>query len=496
VSLAVALERELPSRLPAGRRTVVFVVGTCWATGHRLTGLEVLVDGVAQPTSAFGAPRPDLTEAPPERRRGGFWATVVVTAPPAGAGARAIALTLRAHCDDGSELSARLGTIAVAEPVHGTATPAGPEPAAARIGPDTIAVCMATYEPDPTLLGVQIRSLQDQTDQDWICLISDDCSSAQRRAEITALVAGDSRFRVESSPQRLGFYRNFERALGMVPPQAGLVALCDQDDRWHPDKLATLRAALGEAVLVYSDQRLVDAEGRVLRGTLWRGRTNNFSSLTSMLVANTITGASMLMRARLLELALPFPDTPGFQFHDAWLAVIALSCGDIAYVDRPLYDYVQHPGAVFGDVTHGATRAPSTRLWAWARAVRDAATATSWRAAYFHGYLGRRAQAQLSLSRGGATLRPDKRRVLERFVALDGSPAGLIWLTLRALRQLTGRTETLGSEWGLAQGLAWKAALTAAARHPRLTVGPLRDASIPPPGHFSQRRLRRWRARL
>src|SRR6185437_11332342 len=199
---------------------------------------------------------------------------------------------------------------------------------------------------------------------------------------ITALIAGDDRFHLYASPRRLGFYRNFERALGMAPAQAGLVALCDQDDRWHPDKLATLRAALGDAVLVYSDQRLVDADGRVLRSTLWRGRSNNFSSLTSMLVANTITGASMLMRRELLNLALPFPDTPGFQFHDAWLAVIALACGDIGYVDRPLYDYVQHPGAVFGDVTHGGARP----------------RATSWRAAYFHGYLGRRAQAQVALS--------------------------------------------------------------------------------------------------
>jgi len=474
--LAVALERELPSRLPAGRSTVVFVVGTCWAPGRRLTGLEIVVDGEAQPASAFGMPRPDLGEAPPERRHGGFWATVVVA--PRG-GAPAVGLTLHARCEDGSELSAELGTIEVAEPVPGTAAPPGPE-AAAVVGADTIAVCLATYEPDPALLKVQIRSLQEQTDQDWICLISDDCSSAERRAGITALIAGDDRFHVDASPQRLGFYRNFERALGMAPAQAGLVALCDQDDRWHQDKLATLRAALGDAVLVYSDQRLVDADGRVLRSTLWRGRSNNFSSLTSMLVANTITGASMLMRRELLKLALPFPDTPGFQFHDAWLAVIALACGDIAYVDRALYDYVQHPGAVFGDVTHGSA----------------GPRATSWRAAYFYGYLGRRAQAQVALSRGGAALHPDKRRALERFVALDTSPAGAIRLALRPLRQLAGHTETLGSEWGLAQGLAWKTATSAAARHPRLTVGPLRDASIPPPGEFSQRRLRRWRARL
>src|SRR6185312_5879535 len=141
VSLAVALERELPSRLPAGRGTVVFVVGTCWAPGRRLTGLEIVVDGEAQPVSAFGMPRPDLGEAPPERRHGGFWATVMVA--PRG-GAPTLGLTLRARCEDGSELSAELGTIEVAEPVPGTAVPPGPEPAAPVGADTTIAVCLAT----------------------------------------------------------------------------------------------------------------------------------------------------------------------------------------------------------------------------------------------------------------------------------------------------------------------------------------------------------------
>ena len=36
------------------------------------------------------------------------------------------------------------------------------------------------------------------------------------------------------SESRLGFYRNFERALSMVPPSADYVTLCDQDDYWHP----------------------------------------------------------------------------------------------------------------------------------------------------------------------------------------------------------------------------------------------------------------------
>ena len=44
-------------------------------------------------------------------------------------------------------------------------------------------------------------------------------------------------------------------ALALVPADARLVALRDQDDRWHPEKLATLRAELGGAKLVYSDKR-------------------------------------------------------------------------------------------------------------------------------------------------------------------------------------------------------------------------------------------------
>jgi hypothetical protein len=129
----------------------------------------------------------------------------------------------------------------------------------------------------------------------------------------------------------------------MAPAGAELLALCDQDDRWHPAKLTTLRSALGDAQLVYSDQRLVDEHGRVLRATLWKGRRNEFDNIASVLIANTITGAATLFRREVADVALPFPDSPGFQFHDHWLAVVALASGDVAYVDRPLYDYVQHP---------------------------------------------------------------------------------------------------------------------------------------------------------
>ena len=478
MTLVASLERPLPAALPTNRATAVFCIGVCFHPEQRIENLEILVDGTPHRATAFAMPRPDQP-----RYDSGFWATVPIPARPTPGAVRLEARATLAN--GGAAETAPLGQIEVvaAEPLPPTtatpAAPAEPEPAG------LIAICMATFEPDHALFETQIDSLREQEDRNWICLISDDCSAPEEFACIEATVGDDPRFAVSRSPDRLGFYRNFERALSMVPAEAELIALCDQDDRWRPDKLSALRGALStnDAVLAYSDQRLVDHDGAVLRETLWRGRRNNYDNLSSMLVANTITGAATLFRRELLDVLLPFPDTPGFQFHDHWLAIAALAAGPIAYVDRPLYDYVQHPGAVFGDVTHGP---PRTAKRVPARA----------RAAYFHGYLAREAQAVTVLARCGERIDAGKRRALQRFIGAETSLASLAWLAARPARALAGRTETLASESELAYGVLWKRAAEAARHHPRLQRGPLADATVPPPQSFTQKRLRRWRASI
>jgi glycosyltransferase involved in cell wall biosynthesis len=493
LSLIVRLERALPATIPVDSATAVCCIGACYHPDARIERLEIVVDGTRHQPAAFGMPRPDIAIADGVGHAGrgyhsGFWATVPISARTAPG---SIAVGVVARLVTGAVLTCPLGEIDVVARAPAPAVAAQP----ARPDRGLIAVCMATFEPDMALFETQVQSLQAQTDDAWICLISDDGSSPAHVAQITGLVGNDPRFALSRSPTRLGFYRNFERALHMVPPGAELIALCDQDDRWHPDKLAVLRRSLGDAVLVYSDLRLVDAAGTVLRETLWRGRANNHHNLASMLVANTITGAAMLFRRELIEAALPFPDTPGFAFHDHWLALTALATGTLAYVDRPLYDYVQHPGAVFGDVTHGS---PTPAVGGLRRRLASVPIpdATHWRAAYFYGYLPRALQAQVLLARSDARLSAPKRRTLRRFVACDRGWGALAWLAARPLRCLLGHTETLGSELELVPGLVWKRLTASLAHHRRRGVGPFADARLPAPDRFSQRRLRRWRARL
>jgi glycosyltransferase involved in cell wall biosynthesis len=358
---------------------------------------------------------------------------------------------LEARLSDGQISRAGLGEIELIATGADSVTPA-----AGGAG-GSIAVCMATHNPDPGLFAVQVASIREQTDEDWLCVISDDCSDRESFARVAAQVEGDPRFRLSRSEQRLGFYRNFERALALAPPEAALLAPCDQDDRWHLEKLAVLRDSIGAARLVYSDQRIVGRDGRVVAETYWTERRNNHTSLASLLLANTVTGAASLLRRELLDRALPFPPAPGFPYHDHWLGLVALSLGGLAYVDRPLYDYVQHSDAALG---HARANTPAAGRWAWLhRLRRGQRPAVGWRSTYFLEYCRLALFATVLLMRCGEEMSGPRRRALERFLRAERSPLAASWMLGRSLRALAGHSETLGAERRLATGVAWRHAL-------------------------------------
>ncbi|MGH2988290.1 MAG: glycosyltransferase [Solirubrobacterales bacterium] len=509
--LRLNLETPLPATVPVDSGTAVVCLGTCFHRRRTIERLEIVVDGEGHRPTAWGMPRPDLFRAlhpslgfaaadsasgdpssreDPEIRcyRSGFWATIPIE-PRAGPGE--IQVRAEVSLNDGGSADAVLGRIAVVEPE--------PSPRydrlADRANLGLIAVCMATFDPEVALLRTQLDSLRAQTDTNWVCLISDDASDPDRFAAIEEAVGDDQRFVISRSERNLGFYRNFERALELVPAEAELVALCDQDDRWYPHKLEVLRRSLGDARLVYSDTRLVDTEGRVLRETMWERRRNNHTNFASMLIANTVPGAASLFRREVLEFALPFPDAPGDLFHDHWLALVAMATGELAYVGRPLYDYVQHSNAVQGRLVE-QREAPPVRAGGWRGRLARAVSAyfAGWRSAYFLGYLPLAVQASVLRIRCSSRLTRRKRRALVRVEASGHSAPSLAWLAIRRLRALFGYNETLGAEGPLAKGILWRHVVALRVRGHETPSGRHHDASLPPPSSFDQKRLRRWRA--
>ena len=330
------------------------------------------------------------------------------------------------------------------------------------------AICMATFEPDMDLFRAQVDSIKAQTDEDWICIVSDDCSEQRRLAEIERALGDDPRFSLSRSPRRLGFYDNFERALAMVPAAVPYVALADQDDRWQPRKLGALRQALGSAELVYSDARIVDRDGRLIQARHLAGGGGPPANLTSLLACNTVTGAASLFRRELLEKALPFPEVPGTPYHDQWLAAVALARGEIRFVDEPLYDYVQHEAAVLGHP--GPPRPTRNNRLPTIAGLRE--RRPSWREAYLSQWCRLRETARVLSKRCEAELTGRKRRSLRLFTMSERSPVVWAWLAARTLRSTLSRSDSRTADRALLAGLIWRATASPSARSSAISPRP------------------------
>ena len=287
----------------------------------------------------------------------------------------------------------------------------------------TVAVCLAVHRPDPELLRRQLASLEAQTYSDWVLVREDDKAG-------------------------IGAYRAFERCLSRAPADAPLVAPCDQDDVWHPDKLAVLVAALERtgALLAYCDLRVVRPDGTVLSETYWTDRDNGFRDMGDLLATNVVTGAASLLRREVLDVALPFPLEVDGSYHDHWLALCALALGDLAYVDRPLLDYVQHGANLVGHAERRAAPGTPRATEPWrARAARDRERHV----------VRPQLMARALLERAGDRIAPRKRRALERAARGDERLVDVAAILARAAREQLRPRRTLDAHRRAARGAVW-----------------------------------------
>lgn len=226
-----------------------------------------------------------------------------------------------------------------------------------------VRVVLCVYRPDVRLLRRQIDSVLRQDYGKLELLVVPDGPWPQAKRILAEF--DDPRIVLVPERSKVGVYLNFARglrhALARSESSGDLFAFCDQDDIWHPKKLARHVDFLhGRPLcsLSHSDARIVDARGDVIHASMFAyERRNRDSRLSRLILVNNVTGMTAVFRRHVARLAATAPPQAGLLFHhDLWTALIAGAIGEIGFIDEPLVDYVQHDANVVGAVAAVSAR--------------------------------------------------------------------------------------------------------------------------------------------
>jgi glycosyltransferase involved in cell wall biosynthesis len=195
-------------------------------------------------------------------------------------------------------------------------------------------VVVATFQGE-CFIQEQLHSILGQLADDDEVVVSDDASTDSTILRVNELA--DTRVRVLANRTRVGYVRNFERAIAASRGQ--VIYFSDQDDIWLPSKVLRCEEAISQRPCIASDATVVDEKLRVLHDSYFRYRRTRGFGMLAMFLRPPIIGATMACRADYLRALLPFPaGVP----HDFWLSVCAARDHALGIIDAPLILYRRH----------------------------------------------------------------------------------------------------------------------------------------------------------
>ena len=208
---------------------------------------------------------------------------------------------------------------------------------------------MCTYN-GGRFLSEQLESIAAQSRLPDELVICDDSSTDESVETIRAfLPRAPFTIRLEINDNNRGSTKNFEKAIGLC--QGEIIALADQDDVWHAQKLSCLANVLehDERIgAVFSDAELIDEDSQLLSVTLWNSflfnsreqrKFDRGQGLKVLLKHSLVTGSTMAFRSEFRGLTLPIPPK---QVHDHWIALLIASVSQLAPIEAPLLRYRRH----------------------------------------------------------------------------------------------------------------------------------------------------------
>lgn len=205
-----------------------------------------------------------------------------------------------------------------------------------------LSIALATYN-GAAYLAQQLESFARQTRLPDELVVTDD-NSTDTTQTVVEDFARRAPFpvRFEVNAERLGYNRNFERAVARCT--GDIVFISDQDDAWFDHKLDTvarLFEARPAAMVVVNDQVIATPAGENTGSTvLCNVRAAGYSD------AVFGPGCCTAIRRPMLELLQPFPgdDVP----YDHWINIIPELLGARILCEEPLQNYRRHASNTTG----------------------------------------------------------------------------------------------------------------------------------------------------
>lgn len=217
----------------------------------------------------------------------------------------------------------------------------------------SVSVAMCTFN-GGQYLGAQLDSILGQSQLPDEIVIVDDGSTD---ATISVLREYQLRYpliRLEYNESNLGPIRNFEKAARLC--RGNLIFFSDQDDLWHPQKIARMTSALGDGDFLYSDAEVIDSDGRLIEVSelsFHRVKPCPERDPWYFFWNNCVSGHNLMVTRSLLERSYPFPQTA---MYDQWLALLASAGSGIRFLPQALCRHRIHASNFTNNLKRNPTK--------------------------------------------------------------------------------------------------------------------------------------------
>jgi len=196
-------------------------------------------------------------------------------------------------------------------------------------------------------LAQAIRSVLDQTYQDFEIIVVDDCSTDGTKQTVRNFFDKRIKYLRHEFNKGEGAGRND----GIRIATGEYIAFLDDDDEWLPEKLRLQVECLDQASVevgaVHCGRTDIDSKSGAVLGA--RGNEERGEIYWQLLKGNFLTVSTMMLRAKCFELVGDFDESISFGLdYDMWIRVsqqFRFEC-----INQPLVKYAIHEGTLSNNV--------------------------------------------------------------------------------------------------------------------------------------------------